>query len=110
MLLVAAPLALQKAEARGAQAISRPSWWAVTALVVCIAGCSSGPARDARSYDAGHQVGQTLALKMVRTGVSSDQACKAQTEAANGWNPNPYNLTDFNAGCLDGIHAAAPGS
>ncbi|OBB80313.1 hypothetical protein A5760_19700 [Mycobacterium colombiense] len=86
-----------------------PAGFIAIAVAIGTAGCSSGPARDARSYDAGHQVGQTLALKMVRAGVSSSQACKAQTEAANVWNPNPYNLTDFNAGCLDGIHAAAPG-
>lgn len=86
-----------------------PTWFIAIAVAIGLAGCSSGPTRDGRSYDAGHQVGQTLALKMVRTGVSSSQACKAQTEAANVWNPQPYNLTDFNAGCLDGIHAAAPG-
>jgi hypothetical protein len=92
-----------------AQARSRRSWFIAIAVAISIAGCSSGSTRDARSYNAGSQVGQTLALKMARNGVSSDMACKAQTEAANVWNPNPYNLTDFNAGCLDGIHAAAPG-
>lgn len=86
------------------------AWFIAIAVGVGIAGCSSGATRDARSYDAGYQIGQTSGLKMAKNGTSSDMACKAQTESANVWNPQPYNLTDFNAGCLDGLHAAAPGS
>lgn len=73
----------------------------VSALIAVtfVAGCSTGAHRDARSYQAGYQEGADRALNMMRSGVSPVMACKNIAEAANGWNPSPYNPLDYEAGC-----------
>jgi hypothetical protein len=65
-------------------------------------GCSTGAHRDARSYQAGYN--DTYAPNMVKQGVSPVSACKQTAAAVNGWNPNPYNPLDYEAGCEQHLH------
>jgi hypothetical protein len=38
-------------------------------------------------------------MNMMRSGTPPVTACKEMAEAANGWNPNPYNPLDYEYGC-----------
>lgn len=81
------------------QGRSLRAWLVAIAMAVSFAACSSGPTRDARSYQAGYQQGADGAMNMMRSGVPPVMACKNMAEAANGWNPNLYNPLDYEAGC-----------
>jgi hypothetical protein len=78
------------------------SFMSALAVATVLAGCDT--ARDERSYQAGYHDGAALAAKMVRNGYGVNGACHAQAEASNGFNPQPYNTSDFEQGCLDALH------
>lgn len=75
------------------------AWLVAIAVAIGITGCSSGPTRDERSYQAGYHEGADGAMKMIRSGVAPVAACKAMAEASNGWNDHPYNPLDYEGGC-----------
>ncbi|CAM2995378.1 Lipoprotein [Mycobacterium simiae] len=79
--------------------MSKTARISVLIAVTTVAGCSTRPQPDARSYQAGYHQGADRAMNMVRSGVSPVTACKEMAEAANGWNPSPYNPLDYEAGC-----------
>lgn len=88
---------------------SRRSWLVALVTAISIAGCSSGPTRDARSVNDGYNQGGPGAFKMAQNGVSSAAACKSQAEAINVWNPRPYNALDYQYGCEKWFQDHHPG-
>lgn len=77
---------------------------APVALALIIAGCSSAPSVDQRSYDAGYNSGGPA---LVAQGVFATAACQQALEAAYLFVPagfQNYDNSSFNSGCYTAIH------